>query len=49
MITSELITSLTPWLPLASTLAFIMVVPMLSEELPDHPDRRAPEDGETGG
>jgi hypothetical protein len=31
---------LVSWLPLASMLAFIMVIPVLSEELPDHPDLR---------
>jgi len=44
MSTSELITSvipsLLPWLPLASMLAFILTIPLLSEELPDHPDLR---------
>jgi len=39
------ITELVPWLPLASTLAFIMVLPLLSEELPDHPDLREHEQG----
>lgn len=37
---ADLIPSLLPWLPLASMLAFIMTIPMLSEELPDHPDLR---------
>ncbi len=27
---------LIPWLPLASMLAFIMIVPLLSEEIPDY-------------
>lgn len=31
---------LLPWLPLASMLAFIMTIPLMSEELPDHPDLR---------
>jgi hypothetical protein len=34
------VTELLPWLPLASTLAFIMTIPLLADELPDYPDRR---------
>jgi hypothetical protein len=33
---ADLILSLLPWLPLASLLAFIMVVPLLSDEIPDY-------------
>ena len=31
---------LIPWLPLASLLGFIMTIPFMSEQLPDHPDLR---------